>query len=360
MTDGPSIRLLCNRSEIEQVRPAWGLLANDLADHSRVGAAPGWAIAWLDTYADRASPAILIASGPSGLLGVLPLCHMPSEQTLVAIGGPLTDETVLLCAPEHRKSVCRTMSHALATLLRDELAIQSITLPYIAARNGDLVEELRGRSELVGRPQPPAPCPALPLQCSANPTSRELERSDRAVRWRKKLAYARRRVGRRFDAAEEILPASLEEFERVLTKMLRDRQHTALARGQWNGYHPWTQDAAFDAFLHRLGRHRGLAHITRLQLDDEQAAAALVLTEGKHVLYYCIGRNAAFDAYSPGLITLGTVAEWALEQGFPVLDLGIGDEPYKYAAGARDDLRRTWRFSIRGGPCQDAARVTPP
>jgi CelD/BcsL family acetyltransferase involved in cellulose biosynthesis len=65
------------------------------------------------------------------------------------------------------------------------------------------------------------------------------------------------------------------------------------------------------------------------KVGDRLAAAQLLLQSGPVLHTWLIGHDSAFDAYSPGTALTRRVIEWAADNGFREVDLGMGDYRFK-------------------------------
>lgn len=64
-------------------------------------------------------------------------------------------------------------------------------------------------------------------------------------------------------------------------------------------------------------------------VGDKLAAAQLLLQSGRVLHTWIIGQDCAFDAFSPGMALTRRVIEWAADNGFEEVDLGLGDYRFK-------------------------------
>jgi CelD/BcsL family acetyltransferase involved in cellulose biosynthesis len=194
---------------------------------------------------------------------------------------------------------------------------------------------------LKSRVSPGHPCPFLPLSASLGDVLSRM-----TVKRQKHLRYARRRLERERRVRFRVhYKGNLLQL--ALNKMLKHREQAARTRDRWATFHPWTTEKRFSVFLSSLCSYSeqdcGVA-VTELLGDDQQVAAALILFGGDHALYYTAGRDPAFARASVGSLNLLATIEWLGSERASTLDLGLGDESYKYAFGAVDEMRRDWTF----------------
>jgi CelD/BcsL family acetyltransferase involved in cellulose biosynthesis len=75
-------------------------------------------------------------------------------------------------------------------------------------------------------------------------------------------------------------------------------------------------------------------YLTRLLFEERPIAQALYFrTEGADLLYMST-YDERFAEYSPSHLLLAATAEAAVRGGTRVIEMGRGDEPYKFAHGA--------------------------
>ena len=72
----------------------------------------------------------------------------------------------------------------------------------------------------------------------------------------------------------------------------------------------------------------------RLLLEGEPVAQALYFRTARSDLLYMSTYDPAMARYSPSHLLLAEAAQCAIANGVGVIELGRGDEPYKFALGA--------------------------
>ncbi len=83
--------------------------------------------------------------------------------------------------------------------------------------------------------------------------------------------------------------------------------------------------------------NQGWLQLAFLTVEGEAAAAYLNFTYRRRVLVYNSGiRPDAHGYLSPGIVLLGWLIRYAIEQEYAEFDFLRGDEPYKYDLGGRD------------------------
>ena len=89
---------------------------------------------------------------------------------------------------------------------------------------------------------------------------------------------------------------------------------------------PW-RPFTIDALRRCAAEGRVAAFIVRL--GGRPVGLHVVLTTGSTAYAWLARYDPSASAYAPGHIMLRAVVGWAIERGFPTLDLQLGDDPYK-------------------------------
>jgi len=151
------------------------------------------------------------------------------------------------------------------------------------------------------------------------------------------------------------LPASYEDFIAGLGSRMRQEMRAArraLEREHVVDFSVVGQDTDFGLSLARLlelndarwgksgGRslyeglypalfHTGMLKIISLTVDDRPAAALSALASGESLFAELAGFDYQVESRHLGRYFYGKVIEWAIENGFEILDMSSGDEQYK-------------------------------
>lgn len=80
----------------------------------------------------------------------------------------------------------------------------------------------------------------------------------------------------------------------------------------------------------------GWLHLSFLEVGGKRAAAYLSFDYGGQLWLYNSGINPAYQSLSPGLVLLGHLIQWAINQGRREFNFLRGDEAYKYRMGGVD------------------------
>jgi CelD/BcsL family acetyltransferase involved in cellulose biosynthesis len=67
-----------------------------------------------------------------------------------------------------------------------------------------------------------------------------------------------------------------------------------------------------------------------IERSGQLVASGLVVTAGPVATFWVSGFDAAWSRISPGTLMIDIVIAFAAERGYEELDLGVGDQPYKY------------------------------
>lgn len=86
----------------------------------------------------------------------------------------------------------------------------------------------------------------------------------------------------------------------------------------------------------RAAHENGWLHLSFLEVGGKQAAAYLSFDYGGQLWLYNSGINPDYQSLSPGLVLLGHLIRWAINQGRREFNFLRGDEAYKYRMGGID------------------------
>ncbi|MGH3855227.1 MAG: GNAT family N-acetyltransferase [Pseudonocardiaceae bacterium] len=308
--------------EAQDVAGDWRLL--HAGGSSDIFTSPAWCLASWRAFPGLGSPLLLIALDGAGVvLGALPLTNGPLGPTWA--GSPLGDEHDVRIRPE------QPALGVVSALVR--------TVPRVAGLDETVLTDVRPGGLLtraeISRPGSPAPVMHL------NSPDPEFGALDCLPGWsrarRRTLRSARRRleesgnitVQRVTDQAT--LAATLPAFARL-------RLASWAARGRLAELPAMDRHPGFPDFLADAGSRlatEGRCLLGRLNLDGEPVAQALFFrSPGADLLYMSTYQPAAAQ-HSPSHLLLAETARMAVADGVRILELGRGDEPYKFALGAQ-------------------------
>jgi CelD/BcsL family acetyltransferase involved in cellulose biosynthesis len=314
----PSVDQIQGLAALEALRPEWEALWRRCA--ATPFQHPAWLMPWARTHAQDRAAAILVRRDDS-LVGLLPVFTWDGALHLAGAGP--SDYAAELFAPEAPGAASAALAAA-ADLARVE-GCAIINLP-----------QLRPGSPLLAAPAPPSwsartdpgdICPVAPL---LGP-----EGLDAVPKlWRKKLAYAHRKVAREGPyAVETAVPETLDEIWSAL-----EAAHAARwqARGEAGG-------VLADDLLLRFLREAvpevqaaGRLRLHALRLKGRVVAGLLALHDGPRVHGYLTGFDPALGNLGLGSILIAHTMTAAHAEGAREMHFLRGQEPYKYTWGAED------------------------
>jgi len=188
------------------------------------------------------------------------------------------------------------------------------------------------------------------------------------------MATTKRKVGK---LAREIGPLRLEwncSDPETLRKLQQWKGEQYVRTGHVDLFSfEWIRQL-FDRLLQRETPELA-GKLTCLYAGDKLVAAHLGMSS-RHVMHWWFpAYDRELGRYSPGLALLYTMAQQAADQGITRIDLGKGDEDYKFkmathidqvadgcvdVVGSRMLLRRSWRVArewVRNSPLRSTARI---
>ena len=132
---------------------------------------------------------------------------------------------------------------------------------------------------------------------------------------------------------------SLTDLAELDVLLARLRAFRAARFGERGGLDLF-QDAEYFEFYRSVAResleHGGPVLVQVFEVGGQPAAIALDLLESDRELYVITGYDfGGLRNYSLGLLVVDQIARAAIERGVSVLDMTVGDEPYKASFGAQ-------------------------
>lgn len=201
---------------------------------------------------------------------------------------------------------------------------------HLLAADGPTAHLLRQTDDLEVQWIGTEPCPVLPV--GARPSKR----------LRARFARERRRAAVELRCRRPTAAEAADFIEHRIRLWAERGKRDALRRAV----------ERFPAFPQMLGRacgelsKEGLCHIASLTVDGRRVAEDLYLGDRRNPLLYTRRYESDTPLSSPGLQLATAVRELA-EIGD--IDLGRGDESYKFRLGARPDVRLSARVTPVGG-----------
>jgi CelD/BcsL family acetyltransferase involved in cellulose biosynthesis len=291
-----------------------------------------WVEAAFELAHQCASPLLLAVEDHTMLVGLLPLAlHRSGDvRTLRFAGAPHNDLADVLVLPGREKEVALAIAGALVRLSRRGCSVELEDVDP----DGTLARCLPIRRSLAWSDASCAPLVDLHGEWRSAASARRRSQWDRKLR---RLHDAHRVEFRRLDGMD-VLPR-LDDFERIRRARLRsagraqDQPPMAFAR----------------AVATRLASSNGCA-LAEMLVDGRPAAADLYLLAHDVALMWLRGLAPGWRRFPCGHLLLRVTAEGLESDGFTVLDLGRGDEPYKYVFGARPRVLGRIAASASGAP----------
>lgn len=319
------VRILSSDSEVADVVPEW------LALHGRWSSGspynhPLWTMAWWRQRRHLGLRWHLCAGrDTSGTLVALMPLVVYSDGIVRFAGSDLHDEAATLAGDNERGVLWRL---ALAQLGRRGGAT-TVDLPTLNDADLAALESLDSEVDSEVYDIDPGARIELPSSWgdywSALPAKR-----------RKRMRAERRALERdhglmRFQVVgDHDLVAAVREFWAL-------REASWRARGRYGELAEHVRGQYMREFLAELaarGSGSGLVAIARLMVGDQTVASALLLRANGRAWYSMCTFAPAFARYGPGRLLLAECVRAAIADGFTVLELGRGVEPYKFALGA--------------------------
>lgn len=308
--------------EAQSMAEEWeGLHAGGASD---VFTSPAWCLASWRAFPDRGTPLLLMALDGAGvLLGALPLTNGPRGPTWP--GSPLGDEHDLRIRRDQPAQA------VISALVR--------SVPRVAELGKTVLTDVRPGGLLtraaVGRVGCPAPVVRL------NDPDEEFGALGCLPGWSRKQRRTLRGARRQLEetgtltvqrlADQATLAVTLPTFARV-------RLVSWATRGRLGELPAMDRHPVFPDFLAEVGASlaaEGRCLLVRLNLDGQLLAQALFFRSPGADLLYMSTYQLAAARYSPSHLLLAEAVQVAVAEGVRVLDLGRGDEPYKFSLGAQ-------------------------
>jgi CelD/BcsL family acetyltransferase involved in cellulose biosynthesis len=307
----------------EQRMPEWQALRAHGA--SLIFTSPWWAVASWRHFPDLGRPRLVAVSSPGGdLLGVMPLTGGPEHVSWA--GSPLGDEhDVQLHQEAAGPNVAQVLVAAAVQLVN---GYQTLTLRDV--RPDGIVAGL-------GNARQGCPAPTLCLKkadaefgaFACIPGWSRVKRRGLRSRW----AMLHRAGHVRVEHIDN--PVGLRE---VLPRFVEGRLAAWTERGRLDELPVMDRHPNFPRFLAEAASGLasvGRCYLGRLYFNENPIAQALYFRAQTADLLYMSTYDEQFYRYSPSHLLLAAVADAALRKGKHVIELGRGDESYKFDHGAK-------------------------
>lgn len=308
--------------EAQDVAQEWGCLHAEGA--SDIFTSPAWCLAGWRAFPGLGAPLLLIATDSAGmLLGALTLTSGANGPTWAA--SPLGDEHDIRV---HRH---RPEQEVTSALVR--------SVPNVAGGGETVLADVRPGGVLARAAGSRRGCPAPIVQLDG--PDEEFGALACLPGWsrqrRRTLRSARRRLERsgQLSVVRVTDPVSLAA---ALPVFARTRVASWASRGRLAELPAMDRHPRFPEFLAEAGRGlaaEGRCLLARLDLDGESLAQALFFRSPGADLLYLSTYQPTVARYGPSHLLLAEAGRMAAAEGVCVVELGRGDEPYKFVLGAQ-------------------------
>lgn len=308
---------------IQRLASAWDRL--EARGCSGIFTSSAWAIAAWRHFPDLGQPRLVAAfSGTGELVGVMPLTL--GQQGPSWAGSPLGDEHDVQIHPKQDPQ-------NIGRLLVDgalRLPVQPRVVRLTDVRHGGTLSSLAARTS--------AGCPAPVLRLDGpDPEFGELACIRGWSRHRRRGLRSQKRMLEQLGHVRMDRVINPRQLTDVLPLFVQQRLQAWDRRGRLDQLpvmdcHPSLADFLVDVAT-RLSA-RGLCFLARLLLDDSPIAQALYFRAPSADLLYMSTYSDQLTRYSPSHLLLAASAATAVSEDVRVIELGRGDEPYKFDHGA--------------------------
>lgn len=274
---------------------------------------PAWLEAAFASTHSAMEPLLLVCEGEGGLTGLLPLA-LDDTRAAQLVGAPYNDLSDVLTLPGHEREAARAILAAVRSLVDRGVAVKLHSLDpqgVLAAADAEF-------GVLKWSLERPAPT----IQLDSNLEAK--------VSGRRRRTWGNRRRRLEQDHAVEFkairgtaVVDALAGFER-----LREWRRLATERP------PERPPVALVAEAVRRSAATGAIAFFQMLVDDSPVACDLYLLDRPVALMWLRGLDPAWQAFPCGHLLLCWTGAFLRCEGFQVLDMGRGDEPYKFTFGA--------------------------
>ncbi|MBI2555504.1 MAG: GNAT family N-acetyltransferase [Candidatus Rokubacteria bacterium] len=286
-----------------------------------------WQEHWWRAFAGGRRLRLYTVTDSTGqLMGLLPL-YAESNGTVRIVGGVDVSDYLDLVAPAGGEE------EVWAALLQHrscEADVWDLHCLRASSATVSLVPSLAPQYGLRARVSREERCPVLPLPATWDAYLEGLPGKDRHE-LRRKL----RRLERELPGATVRWHASAEGVDEAMTAFLTLHRKSKPGKARF-------MDEGMEEFFRAVAcalAREGWLRLWFLEHEARPLAAYLTYEYAGGVALYNSGFDPAHAALSPGIVLLSHVIKDAIARGFRRFDFLRGEEPYKYAFGARaEDL----------------------
>lgn len=301
-----------------RLEPEW----RALADAAPAGpfAIPALALAWWQ-HLGRGRPLVVTARDGGGkLVGLAPLHErrVAGADVVRWIGFGLGAVGEVVTAPAHDEVAAAIWEHLAGSKRR--------VLQLVEYRHGGHgLDTLRRSDAWQVSAELRDACPVVDARGHDSVTSFLAEAGRRKLR--QNLARYDRQAERDGAALTVEVHTTAAAIDAALADLtlVHDKAEAAHPRLHFLA-EPW-RAFTVDALRRCAAEGRVAAFLVRL--GDAPVGLHVVITAGDTAYAWLARYDPAASAYAPGHIMLRSVVQWAIEHGFPTIDLQLGDDPYK-------------------------------
>ncbi len=309
---------------LEALRAEWGGLWQRCPSATPFQS-PEWLLAWWK-HLGSGRPWVIVLRQEGRVAGILPLFVAGSPRTAAFLGTGISDHLDMLVEPGMGKTAATLFFEHLYRQRHRWGACHLCDIP----QGSPLLKVPAGLGLWIVR-APSTPCPVLDL-----PSTREELFSGLSAARRRNLERGIKALARNGEILLEMADAgNISECVEALFLL-----HAT--RWRKKGLPGVLQDDAVRAFHKDAARgllENGSLRFHALKLDGKIIAVLYAFARGGRLFGYLGGFDLAFARFSPGKALLVHAIGEAMRQGLIRFDFLRGTEDYKYAWGARNDLK---------------------
>lgn len=321
-----AVEVLSSHQALRALRGNWDALC-DVAGRVTPFQRPGWVLAWIERFRVTLPRALALRCGRD-LVGLLPafLSGDRPHRTVSLLGAGVSDHLDALAAPGCEQAVRDATNAWLEDFSADWDACAFEELGPNA-----LLRDLRPPSCARSSTQPQSVCPVLVADRDEAAFDRVVPASQVA-----RVRRARRRSLRigAVELGRADRPGEVGDALQALVSL-----HTR--RWQRRGEPGVFSDPRIVRFHHDVAAAFAVRRALRLyalRIGGHDVGVVYGFRERERVHLYMQGVATELDRVSPGTLLLAFVVEDALAEGVREIDFLRGNEPYKYAWGAVDEV----------------------
>jgi len=322
------------------------------------GSSP-WALAAWRHLPLLGDPLVIAAFINRKLVGLLPLAVVPRPnggRLLRWAGSPLTDKCDALVASGQQDVAVDSLLRGVRSVLdvRDALHLGELDCDGLLAAALSH-PDLRGTYGLILKRRKGDASPIVRMERDGTPDTRWP--SARQRQWDNRRRWLGRQGSLRF-----IRHASADDLANEIPAFVRRRLDRWSQRGRLHELPDVEREEGFEDFLTQccvqLAR-RGHCYLTHLVLDDAPIASDLYFRCVGVDLLYMRTYDPHWSGASPGHLLFQDSAAIAFSEGVKAIELGRGDEPYKYRLGAVDATLLDVHITVAQGDRRAVLRQRP-